>query len=421
MSGVFDGRAFRGGLEVDENARRMSNCFHAERQLLHTMAGALPRVADLRVKIILGTHLWEIGQTLRDFSARLAELREHSDYPARPSEKYEAFLMRLDDAPTPMHQIAGMYEVLSPQLIRVYQEYKKDCDALLDEPTVRVLDEAQARHERFRDDLENLLTPLNEDEEARKAVAEWVKPFRAELIELGPLTELPLRRRQTRVWSPVPTLTQFTRPAEFVFGMDHGIDERAIYGGPEEFYFPLDEEFRRHFLHHMVDAELVAAEIMAWNIYEHPEMPLAFHVDMARQVWDEVRHARVQWDYLDALGVTPGEYPVFHGFDLLLVKHPLLERLVLFNRLGEAGAAQRHRRRNRYLRENGQVQIAILFDYLHADEVPHVGNGERWGKYLFKGKGEEFGAYCRRVQDAFRQEYEAAFPRIGGDAVATQV
>ena len=32
-----------------------------------------------------------------------------------------------------------------------------------------------------------------------------------------------------------------------------------------------------------MDAELCAAELMARNSHEHPEMPWDFHVDMARQ------------------------------------------------------------------------------------------------------------------------------------------
>jgi hypothetical protein len=405
MDGVFDGRVFKGGLEVDDNAQWLSNCFHAERQLLHTMAGALPRVADMRVKIILGTHLWEVARTLRDFSARLAELREHSDYPARPGAGYEEILARLDEAPTPWHQLAGIYAVLSPALIDTYDAYLSACDPLLDEPTVRVLTKAQRRHLEFQRDRDLILGHVHSRTSLQDDMAEWTGHLEDELSDLGSICEVPLRRRQTRLWSAGPPLERFARPAEFTYGPDHGIDRRAIYGSVAEFYFPLDQNFLRHFLHHMVDAEIVAAEIMALNIFENPEMPLAFHVDMARQVWDEVRHARVQWEFLSTMGVMLGSYPVFHGFDLLLSRRGLLERLILFNRLGEAGAAQRHRRRNRLLRENGLQNLAILFDYLHADEIPHVANGERWGKYLFNGSVDAFAAYCRRVQAEFQAEF----------------
>jgi uncharacterized ferritin-like protein (DUF455 family) len=88
--------------------------------------------------------------------------------------------------------------------------------------------------------------------------------------------------------------------------------------------------------------------------------------------------------------VPLGSYPVYHEYDLAIYRRSLLDRLILFNRLGEAGAAQRHIRRSRLLRENGLELMANLFDYLHADGVPHVANGDRWARYLFKGSSIEF-------------------------------
>ena len=60
-----------------------------------------------------------------------------------------------------------------------------------------------------------------------------------------------------------------------------------------ENHVPVEREEQQHFFHGLMDAELSAAELMARNSHEHPEMPWDFHVDMARQNWDEVRHARL--------------------------------------------------------------------------------------------------------------------------------
>ena len=45
----------------------------------------------------------------------------------------------------------------------------------------------------------------------------------------------------------------------------------------------------------------------------------------------------------------------------------------------------RHSHRRKVLVERGQEQVAKVFDYLLADEVPHVHNGVRWGTYLLGG------------------------------------
>ena len=54
----------------------------------------------------------------------------------------------------------------------------------------------------------------------------------------------------------------------------------------------------------------------------------------------------------------------------------------------------RHSHRRKVLVDRGQEQIAQVFDYLLADEVPHVHNGTRWGTYLCGG---DESAYKRKV------------------------
>jgi hypothetical protein len=44
----------------------------------------------------------------------------------------------------------------------------------------------------------------------------------------------------------------------------------------------------------------------------------------------------------------------------------------------------------------GKVRIARVFDYLLADEVPHVHNGVRWGTYLLGGDER---AYREKVRE----------------------
>ena len=93
-----------------------------------------------------------------------------------------------------------------------------------------------------------------------------------------------------------------------------------------------------------MDAELCAAELMARNSHEHPEMPWDFHVDMARQTWDEVRHARVH-DILmpTELGCRWGDYPIGFGYFRSIYELDLLDRLALFNSTSEQKAMWRTR------------------------------------------------------------------------------
>jgi uncharacterized ferritin-like protein (DUF455 family) len=149
-----------------------------------------------------------------------------------------------------------------------------------------------------------------------------------------------------------------------------------------------------------MDAELCAAELMARNSHEHPEMPWDFHVDMARQCWDEIRHAEVH-DRLMAqeLDCRWGDYPIGFAYFKSIYALDLLARLALFNGTSEQKAMWRHSHRRKVLVDLGQERVARVFDYLLADEVPHVHNGKRWGTYLLGGDEAAYRAKVRELRD----------------------
>ena len=173
---------------------------------------------------------------------------------------------------------------------------------------------------------------------------------------------------------------------------------------PDENHVPVEREEQRHFFHGLMDAELCAAELMARNSTEHPEMPWDFHVDMARQTWDEVRHARVHEILMPTeLGCRWGDYPVGFAYFRSIYRRDLLDRLALFNSTSEQKAMWRHSHRRKVLVERGQETVAKVFDYLLADEVPHVHNGVRWGAYLMEGDEKAYRAYVRELRWARSQ------------------
>jgi uncharacterized ferritin-like protein (DUF455 family) len=178
---------------------------------------------------------------------------------------------------------------------------------------------------------------------------------------------------------------------------DPFLSEELYVNDPDENHVPIEPEEQRHFFHALMDAELCAAELMARNSHEHPEMPWDFHVDMARQVWDEVRHAHVHEILMPTeLGCRWGDYPIGFSYFRSIYAHDLLGRLALFNSTSEQKAMWRHSHRRRVLVDRGQEQVAKVFDYLLADEVPHVHNGVRWGSHLLGG---DEAAYRRKVSE----------------------
>src|SRR5256885_14030710 len=55
--------------------------------------------------------------------------------------------------------------------------------------------------------------------------------------------------------------------------------------------------------------ELQAMEGAGRTVYDFPDAPWEFTLDMARQVWDESRHVETYLDLLEYLGGRGGEFP----------------------------------------------------------------------------------------------------------------
>ncbi|MGH2368540.1 MAG: DUF455 family protein, partial [Chloroflexota bacterium] len=149
-------------------------------------------------------------------------------------------------------------------------------------------------------------------------------------------------------------------------------------------------EGRLAYLMRTLNFELFAAELMGRNLYEHShEMPWQFTLDMARQCWDEARHAEIMVERIKATGVPwqPGQtgftpYPLDNGPWHDIYPGGLFERLVAMNRGIEALALDTHVYRSNTFDGLGDPVAAATHLYIVADEAPHVGFGTRWLRYL---------------------------------------
>jgi uncharacterized ferritin-like protein (DUF455 family) len=108
------------------------------------------------------------------------------------------------------------------------------------------------------------------------------------------------------------------------------------------------------------------------------------------------------------LGCRWGDYPVGFSYFRSIYALDLLDRLALFNGTSEQKAMWRHSHRRKALVELGQESVAKVFDYLLADEVPHVHNGVRWGSHLLGGDER---AYRRRVRELRERLDRTGTPR----------
>ena len=365
------------GYDVDDNASRFSNSFHVLRELVHLSCGWLPLEPRLEVKYALGDHLHDDARGLSKIKRRLYELRTPSDYPGAPSPELGALLDRANAATTSAEYVELAYGELKPALAEAMRIHLATLDPVVDEPSLRLLTQLLHRQERHVVEL---------------------PPAQSHPLAFEDLGALPIRLREVRELKIMAPLVEPARDSYVQVtpeGDTYLTDDLYVNG--DENHVPTDPEEQKHFFHGLMDAELCAAELMARNSHEHPEMPWDFHVDMARQCWDEIRHAEVH-DRLMAseLGCRWGDFPIGFNYFKSIYALDLLGRLILFNGTSEQKAMWRHSHRRKVLVELGQATVARVFDYLLADEVPHVHNGVRWGTYLLGGDEK---AYREKVRE----------------------
>jgi uncharacterized protein DUF455 len=394
-AGLLGPDRLRLGYDVDENAIRFSNYLHVLRELLHLSAGWLALAPEFEVKYALGDHLHDDARAISKIRRRLYELRHPSDYPGAPGEGLAELLDRLDQAPDPAGYLELAYGTAKPALIGAFRIDLENLDPVSDEPSLRLLTQLVERQERH-------VAALGGSTESRA-------------LAIGDLGALPIRlKAEPRELRIMPPLVEPARDdyLDVTPDGDPFLARELYVNDPDENHVPIEPEEQRHFFHALMDAEICAAELMARNSHEHPEMPWDFHVDMARQTWDEMRHAKLHSLLMPKeLGCRWGDYPVGFSYFRSVYAHDLLGRLALFNSTSEQKAMWRHSHRRKVLVERGQRQIAQVFDYLLADEVPHVHNGSRWGTYLCGG---DEGAYKAKIRELRAELDETGMPDPNG-------
>ena len=272
MRGGSSERALTLGYDVDDNAARFSNYFHVLRELVHLHERLAPARAELA-----------------------AQVRARRPRPRRRPRADE------DQAP-PLR--AAQPERLSRLAPR------RSSSELLDRHgrsgLARRLPRGRVRRGEAgagRRDAESSSTTSTRWRTSRRC---GCSPGRgasgAALAELAAGRRRPRRHRRAPAFAcarrraaPHPAAARpsprATRSSRSPTSGDPYLS-RELYVNGAENHVPTEPEEQRHFFHGLMDAELSAAELMARNSHEHPEMPWDFHVDMARQTWDELRHAK---------------------------------------------------------------------------------------------------------------------------------
>ena len=162
-------------------------------------------------------------------------------------------------------------------------------------------------------------------------------------------------------------------------------------------------------MHGIFVGELQALEGAGRSLWDFPDAPWEFKMNMARQCWDEARHVQIFEKLLDHVGATPGMYPESTFlFECACSDDPAM-RVAGVNRGLEGLACDVFRDMIRYAEQTGDEKMKQAIDYVLADELTHVRFGSEWVREFTKGDPEHY----ERAQE-FRRQVDKQFSFGGG-------
>jgi uncharacterized ferritin-like protein (DUF455 family) len=167
---------------------------------------------------------------------------------------------------------------------------------------------------------------------------------------------------------------------------------------------PYEDDFLKARMHGICAGEFQAMEAAGRTLYDFPDAPWEFQLDMARQVWDESRHAEIYMKLLEYVGSYYGEFPEGEVLWSCTQAEDPAARVAGINRGLEGLACDVFEQLIRLAQNMGDEVIERSVDYVLADEITHVRMGSKWMRKLTEGDPERL----KRAQ-AFQDSIDEVF------------
>jgi uncharacterized ferritin-like protein (DUF455 family) len=157
-------------------------------------------------------------------------------------------------------------------------------------------------------------------------------------------------------------------------------------------------------MHGIFVGELQALEGAGRSLWDFPDAPWEFKMNMARQCWDEARHVQIYEKLLEHVGGEVGMFPESSFlFECACADDPAL-RVAGVNRGLEGLACDVFRDMIRYAQKSGDEKMRQAVDYVLADELTHVRFGSEWVREFTKDDPSRYEAaqeFRRQVDKQF--------------------
>ena len=173
-----DLRELHGRWDVNTVALRVRNFRYAEEWMMMIQGGWVATIPELPVKTGLGKIIWETAQAADVLGDRLPELRcgrKGTDESKAANQGFADFIQQISEPEDPdltIEKLVGVFDVLKPHLIEVYERSIECTDAIADAPTIELLEHIiwrSRQHVSWGDEVLSKLCAAAPDGSARRS------------------------------------------------------------------------------------------------------------------------------------------------------------------------------------------------------------------------------------------------------------
>jgi len=134
---------------VRERGTAVATHRHVMVELMETLARWVPTTPEMEVKLLFGSHIWDVAQHADALGKRTHELRMPLQHSLRPAQEYQDLLDEVDAIGDTGLRLAAFYDALLPGVGARLRAYLELTDELMDGPTVRIIDRILYDHARM--------------------------------------------------------------------------------------------------------------------------------------------------------------------------------------------------------------------------------------------------------------------------------
>jgi hypothetical protein len=418
-------QALRPGLLVEHSVVRLKRYHYTFKRLHEIFTARITAEPVYELKMAFSLHAYYCAEHVSCLAIRIGEMREP---PLRlevvPSEFLAIFFDEILASPSTEELLVGLYQKAIPALETSLARHLAETNLLADAPTVRWIRFARLE---LADMLAYGKAAAPQLPAASTSMGDWLTLLDNCLAAAGGLdgAQAPadmachrMRSAQKYQYDPVPR-----RDARFGDPWNQAVNAEAFLYDPD-----MPSRAKTLMMYFKRLREIDVPEMMASIIAQTPNKPWGYYRDMARQLWDEARHAMMGEAGFLANGVDWRLARITWNWSRRLNTEckPLERHAVLY--FIEQGLMGKTGKRFEWevAMQSGDPLAATFQDYDWADEVLHARIGRDW--YVTEigdtSKAVAFGDECwsrildnwRQVRDEGLTRHENWWPALYADA-----